>query len=85
MRMDKSVIDSVIRVVLLTNGMYESKTEAEVFWAQSVKLQIVNNCRLLHCIAELNICGPKTWMTAIYTSVRVCHVLRYIISIVARS
>jgi len=33
------------------------------------------HCCLLDCINELNICSPKTRMTAICTSVRACHVL----------
>jgi len=37
--------------------------------------QTVNNCCLSDCIDELNIWSPKTWLTAICTSVHVCHVL----------
>jgi len=55
-------------VPLSTKCMHESNRRT--FWAQTV-----NNCCLLGCIDELKICGPKTWMTAICTSVCVCHVI----------
>jgi len=61
------------RVALSTKGMCESKRQT--FRTQIVKAQTVNNCCLLDCIDESNIRGPETWMTAICTSVRVCHVL----------
>jgi len=60
-------------VALLIKAMHESKRQT--FQAQSVKAQTVNNYCSLHCINELNICGPKIRMTAICTSVRVRHVL----------
>jgi len=55
-------------VPLSTKCMHESNRRT--FWTQTV-----NNCCLLGCINELNICSPKTWMGAICTSVCVCHVL----------
>jgi len=46
----------------------------ETFRAQTVRAQTVNKCCLLDC-AELSICGSKTWMTTVCTSVHVCHVM----------
>ena len=70
----QSVIDSAIRqVMLMTRGMRQSKRQTCP--AQAVKALTVNYCCLLECIAELNIWETTTCITAISTSVHVCHVL----------
>ena len=56
-------------VALSPKGMHESKRKHKL-WQQKLWITVA----LLDCI-ELSVCGPRTRMTAIYTSVHLCHVL----------
>jgi len=61
-------------VALSTKGMHESNRQT--FWAQTLKVQTVNNWCLLDCDDELNICKMAQIhnLTTICTFVCVCHV-----------